>query len=212
MFRSLVIGAVVIVLSGCNLYPSEPRDVEQAPPAIPEPTVVAPVQCPEPEPVICDCPEPEKVVIPAPAPQTCSVGKLGVAVIGAVERVEVDETGLVVNARVDTGAKTSSMNAQDLVDFERDGKSWVRFVFDPGDNKPAVTIEKPVERRVRIKQQNDDSQRRYVVEMRLRLGEIEDIVEVSLSDRSAFEYPILIGRNFLTDNAVVDVAKQFIAD
>ncbi len=214
MLRRIAIGAAVIVLSGCNLYPSEPQGVEQAPPAIPEPTVVAPVQCPEPEPVICECPEPEKVVIPAPAPapQACTVGERGIAVIGGVERVEVGETGLLVKARVDTGAKTSSLSAQDVVDFERDGKSWVRFTFDPGDDKPAVTIEKPVERRVRIKQPIDDAQRRYVVKLRLRMGEIEEIVEVSLSDRSEFNYPVLIGRNFLTDNAVVDVAKQFIAD
>jgi hypothetical protein len=152
------------------------------------------------------------VVIPAPTPQDCTVGERGIAIIGGVERVEVDDTGLLVKARIDTGAKTSSLNAQEVVDFERDGKSWVRFNFDPGDNRQAVTIEKPVERRVRIKQQLYESQRRYVVKLRLRMGEIEEIVEVSLSDRSELNYPLLIGRNFLTDNAVVDVAKQFIAD
>ncbi len=211
MFRRLAIGAAAIVLSGCNLYPSQPRGAEAAPPALPEPAIVAPVQCPEPEPVICECPEPEKVVVAAPAP-ACKETKRDIAVLGSVERVEVDETGLIVKARVDTGAKTSSLSARDLVDFERDGKSWVRFQFDPGENAPAVTIEKPVERRVRIKQHDDDSQRRYVVEVRLRVGEIEDIVEVTLSDRSGFEHPILIGRNFLTDNALVDVARQYIAD
>ncbi len=212
MFPRIAIGVAAIVLSGCNLYPSEPQGVEQAPPVLPEPAIVAPVQCPEPEPVVCECPEPEKVVIPAPPPEPCTVGKRDMLIIGGKEHVEVDETGLVVIARVDTGAKTSSLSAEDVVEFERDGKSWVRFKFDPGEKRPAVTIEKPVERRVRIRQHLDDYQRRYVVEVRLRLGELEEIIEVSLSDRSDFEYPILIGRNFLTDNAVVDVSKQFTAD
>jgi hypothetical protein len=43
------------------------------------------------------------------------------------------------------------------------------------------------------------------------MGELEEIIEVTLSDRSDFEFPILIGRNFLTDNAIVDVSKQFVA-
>jgi hypothetical protein len=48
--------------------------------------------------------------------------------------------------------------------------------------------------------------------MRIRLGELTELIEMSLSDRSDFEFPVLIGRNFLTDNAVVDVSKQFVMD
>jgi hypothetical protein len=177
------------------------------------PPPVEVVACPEPEPLICECPEPKKVIAPVPPAQPCTAGKQDFLIIGAIEHVAVDDTGLIVKARIDTGAKTSSMHAQDLVEFERDGKSWIRFTFDPSEGKPSTTIEKRVVRTVRIKQHGEDeSKRRYVIKMRLRMGEIEEIIELSLSDRSDFEYPILIGRNFLTDNAVVDVSKQFMAD
>ncbi len=212
MYRTILMVSGVALLAGCNLYQSEPEGAVQAPTPVPEAVVIEPLVCPEPEPLICDCPEPEKVVIPAPPPEPCTVGKREIMIIGGIERVEVDDTGLTVKARIDTGAKTSSLHAEELVEFERDGKTWVRFKFDPGEKTPAVTIEKPVVRKVRIKQHLDDYQRRYVIKLRLRMGELEEIIEVSLSDRSDFEYPILIGRNFLTDNAVVDVSKQFVAD
>lgn len=152
------------------------------------------------------------MMAPAPAPVPCKAGKQEFLIIGAVEHVEVDTTSLVVQARIDTGATTSSIHAEDIVTFERDGKAWVRFNFDAGDGQSPVSMEKRVVRRVRIKQlYADNYQRRYVVKLQLRLGELEEIIEVTLNDRSDFEFPMLIGRNFLTDNAIVDVSKQFIA-
>jgi hypothetical protein len=157
------------------------------------------------------CPEPETVIAPAPVPAPCKAGKQDFLIIGAVEHVEVGTTGLIAQARIDTGATTSSIHAEDIVTLERDGKAWVRFSFDAGDGQPPATIEKRVVRRVRIIQQDNDYQRRYVVKLQIRMGELEEIIEVTLSDRSDFEFPILIGRNFLTDNAIVDVSKQFVA-
>jgi hypothetical protein len=170
------------------------------------------VTCPEPEPAVCVCPEPEKVMVPAPPPEPCTAGTQDLLIIGAIEHVEVDATGLRAQARIDTGAQTSSIHAEEIVEFERDGKAWVRFKFDGAEGQDVVTIEKRVSRRVRIKQHDDDLHRRYVVKMRIRLGELTELIEMSLSDRSDFEFPVLIGRNFLTDNAVVDVSKQFVMD
>lgn len=45
--------------------------------------------------------------------------------------------------------------------------------------------------------------------MRIILGEISQLIEVSLNDRDAYQYPVLIGRNFLRDNCIVDVGKKF---
>jgi len=69
-------------------------------------------------------------------------------------------------------------------------------------------IEKPVSRVVQIKRHGKTSQDRYVVKMRLILGERSQVVEVSLTDRSQFIYPILIGRNFLRDYYIVDVGAK----
>ena len=54
-----------------------------------------------------------------------------------------------------------------------------------------------------------EAQRRPVVKLRVALGPIEQQREFTLADRSQYDYPVLIGRNFLRDVAVVDVARQY---
>lgn len=206
MFRTAIVFAGLVALTGCSLFQPEPVSVPTAPP----PPPVEEVSCPEPEPVPCECPEPEKIVAPAPVPCKAASGSL--QIIGSVEHVAVDSTGVKARARIDTGAKTSSIHAEEVVEFERDGKAWVRFQFNAEEEQEVVTIERPVARRVLIKRHGFDPQRRYVVTLGLSIGEIKEIVEVTLSDRSDFEFPVLIGRNFLTDNAAVDVSRQFVAD
>ena len=48
-------------------------------------------------------------------------------VLGGIEKVFLDPPGLFFKARIDTGAKTSSLNALDMVEFERDGKPYIKF-------------------------------------------------------------------------------------
>ena len=54
-------------------------------------------------------------------------------------------------------------------------------------------------------------ERRLVVLMTMTLGSMTEQVEFSLNDRSDMEHPVLIGRNFLRNNAIVDVSQEFIA-
>jgi len=142
-----------------------------------------------------------KVVVPvAEKPKTQKI------VIGEVEPIRLIPGDVIINARIDTGAQTTSINAKGVQAFERDGKKWVRFRL--GEDEKSSVIEKPVEREVQIKRHGEASQNRFVVKMRLILGERSHVVEVSLTDRSKFTYQILIGRNFLRDIYIVDVGTK----
>lgn len=199
-----VILACGVLLAGCAGLQDTAPPQPQAPVLPPEPLV-----CPEPPP--CQCPEPEKIVVPTPVPQPCPKQPRELQVFGGIEWVRVGDKELKAKARIDTGAKTSSLHAEDVIEFERDGKRWVRFSFNAEEGQPAESFEEPVVRRVLIKRHGEEveSQRRYVVKLMLAIGPVRELVEVTLNDRSDFEYPVLIGRNFLTDNAVVDVAKKY---
>ena len=130
-------------------------------------------------------------------------------VIGRVEYVQLNPSEQMLKARIDTGAGISSLNAVDLVQFQRDGKNWVRFnIIDPKTKKP-VGFEKKVKRFVIIKQLSGEDQRRPVIMMGLELGTIKEQVELTLADRSGYVYQLLIGRNFLRDRAVVDVSYKY---
>lgn len=150
-----------------------------------------------------ECPErPER-----PRPIIMATGDK--MMLGEVERVWIVPPGLSVIARMDTGASSSSLHAANITTFERDGDDWARF--DIGNADTSVTIERPIKKYVRVFQQADKvGSRRPVVEMRLFLGDVTDTFSFTLADRSHLEHDMILGRNFLTDIAMVDVAKQFI--
>ncbi|MEC8444561.1 MAG: ATP-dependent zinc protease [Pseudomonadota bacterium] len=131
--------------------------------------------------------------------------------VGSTEWVFMTPPGQYLTARVDTGAETSSISATNIVRFERDGKRWVAFDLDTGDAKTDVRLEAPLKRSVRIRQASfDDIDRRAVVAFDVRLGkEVYQDVEFTLADRTRMSYPVLLGRSFLKDIAVVDVGREF---
>jgi hypothetical protein len=202
-------GLVVAALAGCStLQPGKPVVVECPPPEPPEPTV-----CP-----VCEvpsCPEPqtrvvEKVVtVPAELPpMATTAGKMHLPIVGAVEWATVEPVNLALEARIDTGAETSAIHAEDIQVVEKDGKRYVRFNLVNPENKEKIGMEERVRRKVLIKQPDAEPDRRYVVELWISLGELRSLVEVTLSDRLDYEYPLLIGRNFLVDAVIVDVSRH----
>lgn len=133
-------------------------------------------------------------------------------VLGEVEHVFIDELKASFDTRIDTGAESSSLDARNIILFERDGDDWVRFdVFTLGESGPAQTFESKVERFVRIKQDaQNKSDRRPVIHAHLRIGQYAAETDLNLSNRSHLEYPLLLGRKFMKDIAVVDVSQKFI--
>ncbi len=130
-------------------------------------------------------------------------------VVGQVENVLVQPPGFVVEAKIDTGAQSSSIHAEQMTEFERDGKDWVRFhvIAENLDE----TLELPVEKYVRVIQQSDkEGTRRPVVRLRVVIGSIRESFEFTLADRSHLDQPMILGKNFLTDLAVVDVGQEFV--
>ena len=149
----------------------------------------------------------------APAPQTCDDQPVVLhderMVVGEVEWVHIDPPGILMSARVDTGAQSSSIHADNLTRFERDGDDWISFELKI-DEEP-VTIERPILRHVRVFQQSDkEGSRRPVVAMRIIVGNVTDSFEFTLADRAHLEHDMILGRNFLTDLAVVDVGREYV--
>ncbi|EPZ7317493.1 ATP-dependent zinc protease family protein [Vibrio mimicus] len=115
-------------------------------------------------------------------------------------------------ARIDTGATTSSISAVDVVPFERDGQDWVKFRIEHDDIR-SEEMSLPVERWVRIRQSSTDkTQRRAVVVAWIQIGDLKEQTEFTLADRTHLTYPLLLGRSFFKDVAVVDVSRRFIQD
>lgn len=155
--------------------------------------------------------ERKPVILPAPVPTPPQPSHE--VVLGSIEKVTIDSINQTFDARVDTGAATSSLNAVDIEEFERNGKNWVRFHLSDEQNVAGDDnwIEAPVLRYVKIRQStNDDSERRAVVELWVKVGKIHEKAQFTLADRSQMSHPVLLGREFIRDIAVVDVSRQYI--
>ncbi|WP_372881016.1 RimK/LysX family protein [Psychromonas sp.] len=134
------------------------------------------------------------------------------SILGESEWVYVSAVKRNFKARIDTGATTASINATNIERFERDGKKWVRFNLAHEEDATPQVIEAKIVRLVRIIQSSDpeDTQGRVVVNLHVRIGKVAGETEFTLTDRTHMEFPILIGRSFLQDVAVVDVSKEYI--
>lgn len=111
----------------------------------------------------------------------------------------VDRT---LQAKMDTGAYTSSLSAKDIELFQRDGEEWVRFRLATKEADGSV-FEHKLARIGKIKNRADnrngedeDEDRlseRPVIDLQVCLGGAMKTIEVNLTDRSAFNYPFLMG-------------------
>ncbi len=200
--------ALCAALAACQSTPP-PAPLSCPPP--PPPTVCpAPVICPEPAPApICPEPPPPPPPPACPPPKPETTGEIdGKLLVGEVEFFNVQPGNMRLEARIDTGATTSSLHAVDIVQFERDGQPWVRFKAGPPGKER--TLELPWVRRVRIKGEDDGFQRRPVVMIEVAVDGHRRRIEVTLNNRGNYEYPLLIGRNFLRDNCIVDVSRKHV--
>jgi len=126
---------------------------------------------------------------------------------GWIEPVRITPGGIVVDGKLDTGATTSSLDCDCITPHERDGKKWVRFGVR-GKGGKVVHLEREVVRKVKIKRHFGQQQERLVVKLGLCIADIYKEVDVTLVDRTGFSYPLLVGRNFLRGQVIVDSDAQ----
>lgn len=148
------------------------------------------------------------IVVTNMEPQT----RPGMVTLGSLESINIDIVKTAFIARVDTGATTSSINAVDLQEFERNGKKWVKFhISDETAPEDRKWVEAPIVRHVKIRQSSTNAlERRPVVELWIQIGSVHEKAQFTLADRSQMDYPILLGREFIQDVAYVDVSREFI--
>ena len=117
-----------------------------------------------------------------------------------------------LKAKIDTGARTSSLHAFDVHEFDREGEDWVRFRVKPWQDsqEDAVVVESPIHDRRAVRSSSGHAQQRIVVELLIRLVDREVLAEVTLSNRDEMGFRMLIGREALRRGFIVDPARSFL--
>ena len=131
--------------------------------------------------------------------------------VGWVENGKIAGTEEEVKLKLDTGATTSSINAEILEQPEEETESggMIKFRFSDGEGV-TKTFELPITRWVRIESRTKDYIRRPVVRMKMCVAGRWIEEEVNLADRDDFNYSVLIGRNMLAKGKLlVDSSQTF---
>ncbi len=134
-------------------------------------------------------------------------------VIGWREWIEIPDLGIhKIKAKIDTGAKTSSLHAFDLETFKRKGVEYVRFKVHPiqKDSKHTISAAIPILEYRNVKSSTGHTSRRPVIQTAIRLMSECWIIELTLANRDAMGFRMLIGRQGIRGRMIVDPSKSFL--
>ncbi|MGB7407012.1 MAG: RimK/LysX family protein [Pontixanthobacter sp.] len=136
-------------------------------------------------------------------------------IVGWREVVALPELGIGgIPAKIDTGARTSSLHAVNIDLFDRDGEEVARFDLDFGTTgsgaKPLCHCEAVRVAHRTITSSNGSAEERLIVKTLIAMGGIEYRAEFSLADRSDMVFPMLIGRTALRKRFLVNPGRSFL--
>ncbi|MEJ2115253.1 MAG: RimK/LysX family protein [Gammaproteobacteria bacterium] len=134
-------------------------------------------------------------------------------IVGWIEKVRIEDQEFDVKAKLDTGARTSSIHAKDIKSYKKDGVRWVKFTLmlvDSKDNKHEIQMEKQRSRRTNIKNHDGEHDKRHVVDFDVCFNGQKFTTEFTLADRREYIYDVLLGRQFLKKIAIIDPDRVFL--
>jgi hypothetical protein len=117
-----------------------------------------------------------------------------------------------VKVKLDTGARSAALGARAFTLFEAPGGHEVELHFAPYRRHPErmVTVRLPVVGFKTVKATTGVAELRPVIEVRLRLGPVTKTIRATIADRSRMLVPVLLGRNALAPEIVVDPGQKYL--
>jgi hypothetical protein len=135
----------------------------------------------------------------------------GVVTLGWRERLALPELGIgLLKAKLDTGARSSSLHVDTLESFQRGGATWLRFTVSLGRRNPAeMHCEAQASDRRVVTDTGGRRTERWFIRTQVALAGQSFSVDVNLTDRRHMLFPLLIGRSALMGRFAVDPALSY---
>jgi len=136
-------------------------------------------------------------------------------IIGRLEHIDFPEWNICkLDAKIDTGAYTSSLHCHHVEQFLENKIRMVKFyLLDPDHPEYEKRLYSCAVNSVRkVKSSNGIIEERVSVKTKMKLYDRTYTIELTLADRSNMKYPVLIGRKFLQNKFIVDVSKKYLTD
>jgi ribosomal protein S6--L-glutamate ligase len=133
-------------------------------------------------------------------------------ILGWQEWVALPDLGLpALKAKIDTGARTSALHTHQIEPYGTSEHPMVRFTVRPNPDREDLQIEACaaiIDQR-EVTSSNGERELRFVIETRLKLGEWEWPIEITLTNRERMAYRMLLGRQAIRPNVLVDPDAKF---
>jgi hypothetical protein len=133
--------------------------------------------------------------------------------VGALEICDLPDLSISqLNVRVDTGATTSSLHVDNIVEFECDGDTWVSFDIHPDIHNVSeiVRTQAKVEAMRNVKSSTATLEKRYVISTLIVMAGMQWTIQLTLTDRSEMSYLMLLGREAMSGRLVVDPEHEYL--
>lgn len=123
-------------------------------------------------------------------------------IIGAVAEVYIEEGNIEFIGRVDTGAKTTSINTSNI--YASNG--FVEYTLINARGKKS-RIKSKIVKETYVKSA-EAREKRYYVYLTINYMGLSKKTLVNLNDRTTSTYKVLLGRNWLSGSYIIDVDKR----
>ena len=134
-------------------------------------------------------------------------------VIGWREWVHLADLGVRwIKVKVDTGARTSALHAEDIEHFRRRGADWVRFTVHPLQRSRLrpTQVSAPVVEMRNVRSSNGSQEERPVIETTIDIGGHLWPIELTLTRRDVMGFRMLLGRQGIRGHGVIDPGRSFL--
>lgn len=135
-----------------------------------------------------------------------------IPLLGWREWVSLPDLGVEwIKAKVDTGARSSSLHASDIERFERDKDPWVRFVVMPWQHSDLdpVTAEAALHEERDVRSSTGEAQLRPVIVTTVRVAGGDYPIELTLTDRTDMKFRMLLGREAVRHRFLVHSGRSY---
>ncbi|MBA2407490.1 MAG: ATP-dependent zinc protease [Chitinophagales bacterium] len=127
--------------------------------------------------------------------------------IGRSDKVDFPEWELSdIDAKVDSGAYTSSIHCENIEPLISNGEHRIRFIIHEQGNP--IVIESKIYACKQVRNSFGQSEYRYFVKTIIQLFEESYPIELALTNRASMKYPVLLGRKLLQGRFVIDVTNK----
>lgn len=137
----------------------------------------------------------------------------GLLRVGWREWLALPDLGIpAIKAKIDTGAKTSSIHAVNIRTEERDGRDYALFEIAPlrEHSNFFIHCQAPVVGEREVRSSNGQVTIRLFVRSRLIIAGIEWSIQMSLADRASMKFPMLLGRQAMGRRVAVEPGRSYL--